>query len=122
MTLIGATGPSRDSPQDPSERLNWHVFQQGGTRYLVADRMLMSRISWQDLDDAGYVFGTAVSIDGRQFRCRLMTGGDTPHDDPYQGAITDPMNGMRWWAVVGCRTHLKPEAGSIVQHRLARII
>ena len=60
-----------DSPKDPLRRLNWHVFQQGRTRYLVADRMLMSRVSWQDLDDAGYVFGTEVSIDDRQFRCRL---------------------------------------------------
>ena len=36
----------------------------------------MTRVSWQDLDDAGYVFGTEVSIDGKQFRCRLLTGGD----------------------------------------------
>ena len=46
----------------------------------------MTRVSWQDLDDAGYVFGTEVSIDGKQFRCRLLTGGDTPRDDPYLGA------------------------------------
>ena len=86
-----------DSPQDPSQRLNWHVFQQGNIRYLVADRMLLARISWQDLDQAGYVFGTELSIDGRQFRCRLLTGGDTSHDDPYQGA-TQP---NEWEALVG---------------------
>jgi len=86
-----------DSPKNPLRRLNWHVFQQGRTRYLVADRMLMSRVSWQDLDDAGYVFGTEVSIDDRQFRCRLLTGGDRPNDDPYQGA-TGP---NEWDALVG---------------------
>lgn len=75
-----------DSPEDPSKRLKWHAFQGEGIRYLVADRMLMARVSWQDLDDAGYVFGTKVVIDGRQFRCRLLSGGDTPNDDPYQGA------------------------------------
>ena len=75
-----------DSPEDPSKRLKWHAFQGEGIRYFVADRMLMARVSWQDLDDAGYVFGTKVVIDGRQFRCRLLSGGDTPHDDPYQGA------------------------------------
>ena len=57
----------------------------------------MSRVSWQDLDDAGYVFGTEVSIDGKPFRCRLLTGGDTPHDDPYLGA-TGP---NEWDALVG---------------------
>jgi hypothetical protein len=86
-----------DSPKDPLMRLNWHVFQQGNSRYLVADRMLMTRVSWQDLDDAGYVFGTEVSIDSRQFRCRLLTGGDTPRDDPYGGA-TGP---NEWDALVG---------------------
>jgi hypothetical protein len=86
-----------DSPEDPLKRLNWHEFKQGGTRILVADRMLITRISWQDLDDAGYVFGTEVSIDGRQFRCRLLTGGDTPRDDHYKGA-TQP---NEWDVLVG---------------------
>ncbi len=86
-----------DSPKDPTKRLNWHVFQGDGTRMMVADRMLMSRISWQDLDEAGYVFGTEVSIDGRPFRCRLLTGGDMPCDDPFQGA-TGP---NEWDALVG---------------------
>ena len=86
-----------DSPKDPAKRLNWHVFNRDGTQLLVADRMLMSRISWQDLDEAGYVLGTEVLIDGRQFRCRLLTGGDTPCDDPYHGA-----NGPNEWdALVG---------------------
>jgi hypothetical protein len=76
----------KDSPENPSERLNWHLFQQGGTRYLVADRMLLARVSWQDLDDAGYVYGKELSLDGYNFRCRLLMGGDTPRDDPYQGA------------------------------------
>lgn len=86
-----------DTPQDPSDRLNWHVFQQGDMRYFVADRMLLARVSWQDLDEAGYVFGTEVSINGKKFRCRLMTGGDTPCDDPYQGAT----QANEWDALVG---------------------
>ncbi|PSL13486.1 hypothetical protein CLV88_13312 [Shimia abyssi] len=86
-----------DSPKDSSERLNWHVFQDVGTRLLIADRMLMSRVSWQDLDEAGYVYGTEIKIDGKPFRCRLLTGGDTPCDDPYQGA-TAP---NEWDALVG---------------------
>jgi hypothetical protein len=86
-----------DTPKDSSDRLSWHVFQKGNIRYLVADRMLLARVSWQDLDEAGYVFGTEVSIDSKQFRCRLLTGGDTPCDDPYQGA-TKP---NEWDTLVG---------------------
>ncbi|WP_435141098.1 hypothetical protein [Pseudopelagicola sp. nBUS_19] len=86
-----------DSPKDPSKRLNWHLFQHASTRYLVADRMLMTRVSWQDLDEAGYVFGTKISIDGRRFCCRLLTGGDAPCDDPYQGAT----GSNEWDSLVG---------------------
>ena len=97
-----------DTPQDSSDRLNWHVFQKGNVRYLVADRMLLARVSWQDLDEAGYVFGTEASIDGKQFRCRLLTGGDTPCDDPYQGAT----QANEWDALVGgtVLNALKPDA------------
>lgn len=97
-----------DSPKDPSERLNWHVFQQSGNQLFVADRMLLTRISWQDLDQVGYVFGTEVTIDGRQYRCRLLTGGDTPHENPYLGA-TGP---NEWDALVGgiASNAPKPEA------------
>ena len=86
-----------DSPADLSLQLSWHVVEDQRTRLMVADRMLMSRVSWQDLDEVGYVFGTEVTIDGRQFRCRLLTGGDTPREDPYQGA-TRP---NEWDALVG---------------------
>ncbi len=86
-----------DSPADPSQRLTWHVFQDNRTQLLVADRMLLTRVSWQDLDEAGYVFGTTVVIDGKTFRCRLLTGGDTPRNDPYQGA-TGP---NEWDMLVG---------------------
>lgn len=62
---------------------------------LIADRMLLTRVSWRDLDAAGYVFGTHVSIDATSYRCRLLSGGDRPCDDPFQGA--GPTSGTRWW-------------------------
>ena len=86
-----------DTPKDLSKSLNWHVFEKSGSRYLVADRMLMTRVSWQDLDEAGYVYGRDLVIDGRHFSCRLLTGGDTPADDPYQGAT----EANEWDTLVG---------------------
>ena len=59
--------------------------------------MLLTRVSWQDLDEAGYVFGADVSIDGKQFLCRLLTGGDAPRDNPYQGAARP----NEWDSLVG---------------------
>ena len=51
-----------DSPKEPSDRLIWHVFKQEGKHYLVADRMLLARVSWQDLNDAGSVSYTHLTL------------------------------------------------------------
>ena len=60
-TLIGITGCLTDSPKDPTQAHKLACrFSKEVSEYLVADRMLMTRVSWQDLDDAGYVFGTEV--------------------------------------------------------------
>ena len=78
-----------DTPSSDADALGWHSFEaeQGGI--LIADRMLMSRISWADLDAAGYVYGREVEIDGTRFRARLLTGGMSAADDPMAGAA-DP--------------------------------
>jgi hypothetical protein len=75
-----------DTPEDSESAIGWLEFRDGPRRMLVADRMLMSRISWADLDEAGYVSGRAVSIDGRGFCARLLTGGRSACDDPMTGA------------------------------------
>ena len=75
-----------DTPSDAKLALSWLEFRDGPRRMLVADRMLMSRVSWADLDEAGFVSGRVVRIDGRGFRVRLLTGGRSARDDPMTGA------------------------------------
>lgn len=41
----------------------------------IADRVLLSNVTWHDLNRAGFVDGKLVSIDGKLYRCRLMRGG-----------------------------------------------
>lgn len=75
-----------DTPENPAEALQWLAFRDGATELLVADRMLMSRVSWADLDAAGYVSGRPVTIDGRSFHARLVSGGRSARADPMSGA------------------------------------
>lgn len=97
-----------DTPADAQQRLNWHAFERDGRKLFVADRMLLTRVSWQDLDEAGYVQGREIVIDDQRFLCRLLSGGDTPREDPYQGAI----QANEWDTLVGgLATHApKPAA------------
>ena len=64
-----------DTPADPARRLQWLRLRDQGRTLLVSDRVLLMRISWDDLDAAGLVTGRTVTIDGRDYRCRLLTGG-----------------------------------------------
>ena len=78
-----------DSPVDQGARLRWHTFKdQKNRKFFVADRMLLVRVSWLDLDERGFVSGTEVTIDGRHFCCRLLSGGHTPKCNAYHGATT----------------------------------
>lgn len=86
-----------DTPADAQQRLNWHAFERDGRKLFVVDRMLLTRVSWQDLDEAGYVQGREIVIDDQRFLCRLLSGGDTPREDPYQGAI----QANEWDTLVG---------------------
>lgn len=43
---------------------------------LVCDRNLINNISWETIEEAGFVDGKEVTIDGRKYIARLMTGSD----------------------------------------------
>lgn len=53
------------------KEISWVRF---GDR-LVADRCLCKYISWDKLNDLGFVFGTRIWIDGQPYICRCPYGG-----------------------------------------------
>lgn len=75
-----------DTPDDETTALRWLVFAGVSTKLLVADRMLMTRVSWADLEAGGYVYGRGINIDGTAYTIRLLTGGSAANDDPMAGA------------------------------------
>lgn len=64
-----------NTPREAAHQLQWVRVTDQGRTLLVSDRVLLMRISWDDLDAAGLVKGRLVTIDGRDYRCRLLTGG-----------------------------------------------
>jgi hypothetical protein len=64
-----------DTPREPGLRLRWIVIEDHGRRLLICDRVILVRVSWDDLNGAGYVAGHPATIDTRGFACRLLTGG-----------------------------------------------
>jgi hypothetical protein len=64
-----------DTPRDPAQQLQWIRLEDRGRTLLICDRVILMRVSWDDLNAAGLVEGQQVTIDGRRYRCRLLTGG-----------------------------------------------
>lgn len=67
-------------------------------KLLVADRVLLNHVSWIDLNQAGFVAGKKVEIDGRQYLCRLLKGGQTKESiDEWDIVISNTTNSDEVW-------------------------
>lgn len=56
----------------PGTQIGWVVVNG----LLIADRSLLTGISWDDLDAQGLVFGEGTTIGRQDFRIRLLKAGD----------------------------------------------
>ena len=55
--------------------LYWHKFIDQNKTLLICDRNLIRSISWNHLNDADFIFGKEIELDGRLYKCRVLTGG-----------------------------------------------
>lgn len=80
-----------DTPGEPELRLRWIAVEDHGRRLLICDRVILVRVSWDDLNAAGHVAGRPVTIDGRAYTCRLLTGGSAfrTAEDGYAGGAPE---------------------------------
>ncbi|MEF2965683.1 hypothetical protein V3851_07560 [Paenibacillus sp. M1] len=75
-----------NTPSTSSQKLRWHKIKDGTKTLLVADRVILARVSWDDLNGQSLVTGKTITIDGQQYLCRLMTGGsDYRNGNSYAG-------------------------------------
>lgn len=72
----GHAGISIFATWESSEKITW--IKPNGLNLLVADRVLLSSLSWNTLEKQGFVEGRQIFIDGHYFRCRLLQVGDGP--------------------------------------------
>lgn len=65
------TSPIRIGQTAEGRRIPW--VKPDGMNLLIADRVLLADISWQQLQSAGLIYGTRVEIDGQRFVCRSLS-------------------------------------------------
>ncbi len=68
-----------DTSSNPENVLQWHMFYDlingKPSLILIADRGLVTNLSWYHIHDSGFAFGKPQSVDGQNYLCRLLTGG-----------------------------------------------
>lgn len=67
---VVAIGPAKE------EAISW--VKPNGMNLLIADRVLLTNISWEDLAKNSFVRGKQTIIGGQRFRCRLLQVGAEP--------------------------------------------
>lgn len=83
----GQTIEIRDSDASEANRIPWREVVIGNKRLLIADRVLLRSVSWDDLNAQDLVTGKTVTIDGQDYKLRLLTGGTNYRSgtDAYSG-------------------------------------
>lgn len=79
--LREATGQSAGTLQTNSGNIPWMGFSFNGKRLLIAQRSIVTGVSWNHLNGLGLVSGTKqVEINGKLFKVRLIDGGSVVGD------------------------------------------
>lgn len=76
-----------NTPSNEAQKLKWHKIKDGNKTLLICDRNILSNVSWDDLNAQNLVSGKTIVIDGQEYKCRLLTGGNNYRNgtDAYSG-------------------------------------
>ena len=74
---LGKTIEIRDTPTNDANKLRWVEVNYNSKKLLIADRVLLTSVSWDELNSKGLIFGKNVTIDGMLCKLRVLTGGNT---------------------------------------------
>lgn len=58
---------------EKGEGITW--IKPDGCNFLIADRVLLTNVSWEDLNKSGFVKGNPILVDRQYFNCRLLQVG-----------------------------------------------
>ncbi len=95
----GQTIEIRNTDSDDAYKIQWIEVNDGGKKYLVADRVILVSVSWDDLNAQSLIFGKTVTIDGQQYKLRSLTGGSNRRNNDWYAGGTPTNNEWDRWIV-----------------------
>ncbi|GCD11777.1 hypothetical protein [Clostridium tagluense] len=89
----------KDTDVDDAYKIKWIEVILDDKKFLVADRNILASVSWDILNGQGLITGKDITIDGKQCKLRLLTGGSFDRDknnNEWDKIITDDNNKWHW--------------------------
>ncbi len=76
-----------NTPATETQQLIWHKIKDGDKTLLVCDRVILANVSWDDLNGDNRILGKTITIDGAEYKLRVLTGGNNYRSgtDNYSG-------------------------------------
>jgi hypothetical protein len=76
-----------NTPATEANQLKWHKIKDGDKTLLICDRVILANVSWDDLNGDNRIFGKTITIDGVEYKLRVLTGGSNFRSgtDNYSG-------------------------------------
>lgn len=66
----------RNTDRNNDYKLSWVEIAMDDKRLLVCDRNILKDVSWNELNSQGLIYGKIVTIEGRKYILRVLSGGD----------------------------------------------
>ncbi len=75
----------KNTDNDDDYKLQWIYIKDGDKNLLISDRALIKRITWSQLNSQNLVVGKDFNIEGTDYKCRLLTGGNDGEGSSHFG-------------------------------------
>ncbi|NCI20789.1 hypothetical protein EJM73_05935 [Clostridium botulinum] len=75
----------KNTDNDDDYKLQWIYIKDGNKNLLISDRALVKRITWSQLNSQNLVAGKDFNIEGTDYKCRLLTGGNDGEGSSHFG-------------------------------------
>ncbi|MCW6094754.1 hypothetical protein LAV60_16390 [Clostridium sporogenes] len=69
----GETITLKNTDSNSNYQLTWVYIKDGNKQLYISTKVLVTNVSWDDLNAKGMIFGTPVTIDGKEYKLSVMT-------------------------------------------------
>ncbi|QDY17532.1 hypothetical protein [Clostridium botulinum] len=79
----------RNTDSNPNYQISWVHIKDGNKHIYISTKVLITDITWGYLNERNMIYGTPVTVDGKDYKLRVLTGGVEINPDSPGALPTD---------------------------------